>query len=790
MTARSSTGNFSKFGTYFLYKLRTLRPLIILTSIFSLLSYPMLFGFLVPYMHVTEKMDNFPRSEQEWESGSFYRDPDYIRLSDTVDVLEGLLAMSAVICVLMLAAIFFMSFVVTRKNFRWLYNKTVVDMDYSLPISDDTRIIGDLLSTMSATLVPHLLAIGIGRVILMFRPKMENYQEFEDIIFGSGLFGQVTFSGLFACIMLMAYVLFVIAICGRKAETGLYPLVITVAVPVIHAVCLWLAYSDVYGVQFASSFSDFNSISYTSPLGFLFMSFAYAVDFMGEIEEFALPLFRAAYGIPAVIITIGLFVAAYFLIKNRRAERVGQPFAFGIVKFMIPAIVIFTVVSPFMGIIGELRKEEAEYSYTTHYEGLIIAMIIITFVLYVVMELISGKGFRRFHITLVKYIATLGISVLICVGLWNAHGFGIANYVPDAEDVQSVTFSINNYNVSSSYFDSEVSELENIEAIIKVHDELPKERMTDMHDRYISLCYNMKNGEYIDRQYYLTREQYNEWINALLTPEAYYNRLLRHYMHDWDGNETITSLENVVTGAEFDVQIPGEEFLAAYKNDCYNASFDDLYGSTLHTYTEFIIRYKDPDYSYSYGGNFEFRTWMTETTALLAKHGVTLSAASNDNEVTYSRYKTAFLVEYSSTSNTYFDIMPAFLMCGDSSVSEAEITDYGYSSHIVHSDDLSDDELYGDMYGYNSNDDGTDMYVVDFHCVKLDMDDAEFDTLMSHCSDDVSIAYNEEKLYSVVLVSSADAAEYLNGKDYDERQYFVTEEYYSQAEQLFAQLAA
>ena len=83
MTAQNSTGNFSKFGTYFLYKLRTLRPLIILMGIFSLLSYPLLTGFLVPYMHATVKANEY--REQSGYDIDIWSDQTYVQLSDMED---------------------------------------------------------------------------------------------------------------------------------------------------------------------------------------------------------------------------------------------------------------------------------------------------------------------------------------------------------------------------------------------------------------------------------------------------------------------------------------------------------------------------------------------------------------------------------------------------------------------------------------------------------------------------------------------------------------------------------
>ncbi len=783
MTARSSTGNFAKFGTYFLYKLRTLRPLIILTSIFSLLSYPMLAGFLVPFMHACEKTEKLRRQlyNSNFVYQSYYDNAEYAKLSETEDFLGGLCIMAVVICVIMLIAIFFMSFVTTRKNFRWLYNKTVVDMDYSLPISDDTRFFGDLASTATALFAPHLLAIGIGRLIFAFRPK--GFEEELEEVLKSGIIDQALFSGLFACVMLMALVLFIISICGRKAETALYPLVLTVAIPVIHAVCLWLAYGDVYGYSFASTPSDFNSLSYTSPLGFLFMSLMYSVEFTGEVEKFAMPLFRPGLGIPAICVVLALLAGAYFLIKYRRAERVGQPFVYRIVKFIIPAVIIFTIVSPFMGVINELRKEDRYYnSYNPHYEGFIIAMVIVTFVVYVIMELISGKGFRKFHITLVKYLATMGISVLVCVGLWSAHGFGIENYVPDADEVQSVEFRINNYNVNHSYFRAEVSEEENIEAIVKMHEKYLDETDHEYKDenRHILVAYYLKNGEIVERDYDLTRGEYNEWLETVLTNEAYYYNAMEDWFFDYQGG-TVTDIELTEYNLHYDVQFDGDKLMSAIKEDIYSASFDELYGGAMGTPTRMLI-VTERKSGYDHHGYFDYCDWMTETRALLEDCGVYLGNLNSYYNI--DKYPTRFLVEM-PVENNWFNPVPAFIMTGDQSAYAQMLRDYGYSDSYVSYRVLSEEQQDEyEMYGYIES--VSDVEVINYGAVELDRTMTE-KVLMWAGGTELPITYTQDTAYALVLVKADNAFDFLTGDEGWEMQY-IAEQYYDEAAELFAQL--
>jgi len=155
MTARSLTGNFANFGAYFTYKLRSLRSVLILNGIFALLSYPLMMGGVLPYAYNEVAMERLRETGLQ-ESEAF------ANLERQSDTLGSLAVTGMVIGFIMLAAMFLMSYVICSKSFRWLYKKSIVDMDYSLPVSDDTRFFGDLLASLAGSMVPHLLAILVG----------------------------------------------------------------------------------------------------------------------------------------------------------------------------------------------------------------------------------------------------------------------------------------------------------------------------------------------------------------------------------------------------------------------------------------------------------------------------------------------------------------------------------------------------------------------------------------------------------------------------------------------------
>ncbi len=792
MTARSSTGNFSKFGTYFLYKLRNLRPLIILNSIFALLSYPFVGGILVPFAANQMEIERYTSqyySDNVLHMSDIWSTPEYQVLRDKEGVLEGLLIMAIIIGIIMLVALFIMSNTIIIKNFRWLYSKTVVDMDYSLPVSDDTRFFGDLLSGFAGSLVPHLIAILTGSVlwrvaISTFADGITSPEEAEEYkqILGSLIPEQIMYTGLFSCVMFMAFTLFVMSVCGRRAETGIYSYVLTGAVTVIHFICMLIVMTNVYGLDYYGlEMRELFAVSSTSPLGLIFVTIYYLFGASGEISEFAAPLFRPAYGIVAVLITVALFVLAYFLIRKRRAERVGSPFVFGVVKAVIPAVVTFAVVAPFMWVVFGAMRDAEEYSYEPEMTGLVVAMFIVTFVLYIIMELISGKGFRKFHITLLKYIVTMAVSVGICFGLYASNGFGIASYVPDAEDVQEVSIGIGGWN-NDEYLNASVEDLESIKLITDMHKEIPKrdQGLERYESNYFRVDYSLKDGTDVSRYYLITEEQYIDFMKRTATPEIFYATV--HRNQDFEYADTITEIHLRITDRNWEpheVDITYKEFFETYRKDCDGVTFEKAYCLGEDMYFTEIEIYYNRDYGYEMSSSVlqskyvKVYSWMENTIALLAENGI-----KDIFSIDISGFESAFLVEYDADAYLEADVAALFMMTGDNTATEEQLEYYGYPAGYIYEGDQEDTPyVYDDDKKITVEYYHDSIQVVDYRVIRLDMDDPDLPKLLTNTSPYASRLYDTDKFYGVALVGTETFAEFLDAqseKGWAHEDYFIS----------------
>ncbi len=628
MTALSLKGNFSKFGAYYGYKLRTLRSMIILNSIFSLLSYPLIFGIMLPTLNAQVELELYYAQYG-------YGTAEYQRLSAQSASWISLLTAALVIGVIMLVAIFVMNYVVTIKSFRWLYKKSVVDMDYSLPVSEDTRFCGDLLAVITTCLVPHIIAIIAGVALCNGMTGVEIYADYVAMLVS--IVPQLMFTGFAASVMLIAFTLFVMSLCGRGAEARLYPAVINVIIPIIVAMCINIVISNVYGMSNAASgISSYTAAAFTSPLGLLGYTFAYALDstavlFGSGDMIFAAPITKAGVLVPLILITLALFAGAYLLIRRRHAERVGSPFVYGTMKLVVPAVVIFAFAAVFSiyimsGLFGNANADINSYSYTESAGGYIVALIILTFVLYVIMELISGNGFKKFHITLLKYVVTLAGSFIICMGLYFSNGMGMAYYVPDSSQVASASVSF--CGGSGMWINGDLRQPDNIKALTEVHADIPKNGPeTTSYEYRVYIDYTLKDGTTASRQYYVTEQRYNDICERLFSSELYLSSEAGRLLDKCTVKNSYISQILVSSNPPLLCNIPAEQLVAALESDSKRVTPEMMYNASARGKAVSIgfgiskvVSEHITDWNFEY---IPVYPWYADTLALLADNGVT-----------------------------------------------------------------------------------------------------------------------------------------------------------------------
>lgn len=658
MTAQNSAAKssaFYKFLPYFRYKMRYLRPQFIMSCIFALLTYPVVGATLYPMCSTNAQIEQL-------RAQGMMTDLLEEQMSHKMEQIQSLFISAVVIGVLCLIGLFVFTFVTTLRSFRYLYDKTYVDMDMSLPVNHNTRFFGDLAAVAVTNLLPHLIAILVGIVMFstsgfgeVLKSSYSDLAMYETVF---TLVVQCMFTGLYSCIMQVGLCLLMLSFCGRKAEAFIYPVLVNIAVPLIHGLAVNLVQSGIYGVTDVSAPSEMFSMSFTSPLGMLFMTIysgVASVEIMGGGEPQNMPMFTPAYAVPALVLTLAFFAGAYFLIKNRRSERVGMSYVYSGMDLIIPGVLVFAITLPFSSYIFKLMNGYGKtlgYSYSPSVTSMVIWLVVLSFIAYVIMALISGRNFRRFHITLAKWAGTLAVSVGISAVLAFSNGFGMSYYIPDESNIAKVTVNMSAYVGYDGPTDYHVysGDPELIRTALEIHRDIPKYDQGERTTSVVSLTYFMKNGECVRRSYRVTDEQFTDYMRRVCTPDLWYLQLTSS-LNDLSGEPD--KWQCSIRGENTPTAYSGftlKELLSAMKADCQKVSFEMLAD------TSGVYEY-NPVLSLVNGVNDCSRTlsvysWMDNTIELFRKCGLDLVQTS-----VAENYKTAFIVDCESgdmySTNSY-----------------------------------------------------------------------------------------------------------------------------------------
>lgn len=607
MTAQNSASKaFYNFKPYFLYKLRYLRPLFIMNCIFALLSYPTVGMAYRFYLSAQNAYYSYATEGDYTEQ--------LAKLLAEYNFSKGIVFAAAVICVICLIGLFTFTLVTTLRAFRYLYNKNVVDMDYSLPINHNTRFCGDLLAVFSTSILPHIAAVLIGLVIIYTMPQAQAYNFSSELM-------QKTYSditncmciGLLSCAMQISFTLLTISFCGRIAESVIYPVLLNIAVPVIHGLGAYIVGNCFYGSDLASD-TYFADIGNTSPLGMIINAAVFG---------------RFYYVVPAII-TVLLIAASYFLIKRRLNRRVGMSYVYKGMNLIIPGIVMLAITMPLFFEVWRCIKGFGStinyYSYAPSPIDAVpwaVGAIISTFILYIIMELIGGRNFRKFHLTLAKWAGTLAVCFGITSCLCLSDGMGQKYYVPAQDDVTNVYFTIGTSYVNSvsswEFAYVSTSDPYAVETAIELHSLVCKSDYSETSNtgNSFGVSYYTKNGSLVSRSYYVSDSLYNQIIDRISTPQWFMAVMKSRFKISPNAEYIVESVRLSGEETEYinyaEKCIDMDSLLAALEKDSEKANRHLMFEQDNDNY--YMLRIltvtnngRDTEY-----GNLNIHPWMTNT---------------------------------------------------------------------------------------------------------------------------------------------------------------------------------
>lgn len=628
---------------YFLNGIISNKKLIIITSILQLLGFPM--------MSLTLVINTANQFDFDDSASVFF-------------VLIGVLcAGAATLCGLIIAI----------NNFNYLYKKSRVDMVFSLPIKAKNRFICDFFSGLLVYIVPYIIAALITIAIMLISGGLieEVHDILKDGLLEFGLKGAL----MLLLIMTMIYTLAVLVMqcCGSFFETLMNIFLINGIIPgMILVISTMLLYST-YGVNVM--YSSLPILCCTSPAGGITEFILLCIDEIDHVPN--TPSF-GKWLVLYIIVTVIFFAAALFLHTKRKAESVSKPYVFKLLYYVSLTSIISAIC-----LIARVDI------------SLIFPVIVCSAIVYMIFEVITNRGFKKFYKSAVKFVVTM-FAILI-VGLVSSatRGFGAEGRIPSVNSVKSVDVNYAGfYRMVSgySYCDDALvfTDKKAIECVINAQrsaletyksgsyyrgyffDDMYGLRYADRdydvdvdYPRYaFYITYNMKNGSHIHREYRLTQEQVLSL--AVLDSTKEVGEYVEKYLFDdmqipdieqVNGKEKITTIyslafrapsRNSTIRSQILTKEEAEEFARAYKQDYMEMSVEEMFkGNTICYLSNMNIN------------NFPVKESFKRTLGLIEKYSIQIPSAietESESAELYppQGYASSGYADFTSSYDEYF----------------------------------------------------------------------------------------------------------------------------------------
>lgn len=577
MTAVTSANKKSFFGTHFRNKIIENKKLLIINSILELIGLP-----VIAILGLFEVYAN-------------YNNYIYFINIDAIMIVSWIAVGISI----------FLGLIIPTFSFRYLYTKSLTDMNYALPLTTKQRFSADYLSGLLVYIVPPAAAAILSLIIVaiggIFLDVHEFWEEFGNVL----LVGLIVYIGM---ILLYTLCVFAIVCCGSTLECGFSEILINLVIPGAIACTFYAIYSSVhFGLDGESLFYSpiFTS---TSPVGNVIFLIEYIDEFM-DSNLAAITYIR--WIVPEFVVIAAFIIFTYILYKKRNAEDVSKPYVFRGFYYVIITLLIFCILS--LVILTESG---------------IVAGIIGCAIVYFLIETVSKRGFKKFYMAILRFVATVAAVFIFCNVCSSTNGFGAGKYVPRVSSIESVGIDLSDSRYGDIYDsivfkDKDVIQAttqmqknlinlkySNFEGVTTTGSTLPNEQdgIILQETSSIGIKYYMKNGSTVVRNYYISSDMIADLITKIYLSEEYADYLSNnlastiitkgsssdyHYDEDFDQipytlNGSMSVYNKLLTniGTKSLSYNDVDEIRKAYREDILAMTEDDLKNSAVLGYIE------------------------------------------------------------------------------------------------------------------------------------------------------------------------------------------------------------
>lgn len=409
--------------------------------------------------------------------------------------------MYAVLGMLFLGIAVFMGLFAAILSFTELHKKTRVDMLYALPLTGKQRFFSDYIGGCLMYIIPYLISVILGWIIIFCMAPFINWQgtewTFGTFMAEMGKMYAMATIGLLA-LMLLYYTLsvFVTVCCGTLFESIYTNILLNCLIPGTTALVLAII-SDEVGMGFEDMWQV---VGFMSPIGgliYLILLLSGEMDVITDFSSNAYRFFATQNGaahamLPTylrwifiiLLLTAVLLIAAWQLYVRRKAEDVGKPFIYVAAYYVMLTLVTILILC--------MLKADA-----------VGPALILSAIVYFVMEVIRRRGFKRFWVSLITYAATVLVSIAGFYLVVGTGCFGRVSYVPAAIGVKSVVLEFEDINNNNFDYMLEYTDANIISGVTELHRQVIQDEKNGVNG---ALCRQMLE----ERWYELDYNTYND----------------------------------------------------------------------------------------------------------------------------------------------------------------------------------------------------------------------------------------------------------------------------------------
>ena len=389
----------------------------------------------------------------------------------------------------------------------YLYTQRSVVFAHSLPVSRGNLFITSFLSGLTVAYIPFLIfgiSYYIGCVI-------SGYMFFD--AFATYLWITFAYSLIFFCFETLVAML-----TGTRASNVILYFILNFLSISIEAVLASFNSKFLYGVS-----NDYKGVTeFLSPIVFLMKNVTehkeYETQRVGyaysDIKEITVS--NQWYLVIYAAVALLLLACSYIAYRHRKSEKATEVVAFNALReILLYILVLISATGCTMAIYSLFCINNNNVLYT--FIHVLPAAIVALTVCYFVIRMILDKTIKVFKKkNLIACACTLLAFLTICA-LFSADVFGQEKKLPAADDISAIYL----FNSNTNYYFYENDE-EAIKDVLSLHEAVineghrKKATSNDATENYLTIRYDLKNGERIDRTYIIPLYENNASISGTL----------------------------------------------------------------------------------------------------------------------------------------------------------------------------------------------------------------------------------------------------------------------------------